>query len=107
VTIDAPLPARVDAYLRSVLFQRAHPLLLSFDAGWRLRDAQGDASFYGIDIANTARGVRDIEDLFIGLDVDKQRAVVEQLLDAVVAAPAQAKGARWTKDRLSYIWKQA
>jgi signal transduction histidine kinase/ActR/RegA family two-component response regulator len=70
VTLETPLPARVDTYLRAVLFQRAHPLLLSFDAGWQLRDAQGDAAFYGIDIADTARGVRDIEDLFIGLALD-------------------------------------
>lgn len=43
---------------------------------------------------------------FMDLDVDKQRAVVEQVLDAVVIAPAKAKGARWTTDRISYVWRQ-
>lgn len=67
---EARLPPSVESYVQAVLVQRAHPLLLSFDAGWHLRDAQGDAAFYGIDIADTANSVRDIEDLFIGLPLD-------------------------------------
>jgi signal transduction histidine kinase/ActR/RegA family two-component response regulator len=69
------LPAAVESYLHAVLVQRAHPLLLSFDAGWRLRDAQGDAAFYGIDMADSAHSVRDIEDLFIGLPLDDHQDI--------------------------------
>ncbi|MEO5627053.1 MAG: ATP-binding protein, partial [Dokdonella sp.] len=72
---EAMLPRVVESYLHEVLVQRVHPLLLSFDAGWRLRDAQGDAAFYGIDIADTASSVRDIEDLFIGLPLDDNQDI--------------------------------
>jgi signal transduction histidine kinase/CheY-like chemotaxis protein len=64
------LPAPVEDYLRSVLVARARPLVLSFDAGWRLRDLSGDAEYYGIDPADPARGVRELEDLFVGLPLD-------------------------------------
>jgi signal transduction histidine kinase/ActR/RegA family two-component response regulator len=72
---EATLPPSVESYLRTVLIQRAHPLLLSFDAGWQLRDAQGDAAFYGIDIADSASSVRDIEDLFLGLPLDDNQDI--------------------------------
>lgn len=42
---------------------------------------------------------------FPGLDVDRQRAVVETLVDAVVVAKAEHRGARWTPDRLSVVWR--
>lgn len=64
---DTPLPPLVEARLREVLVQRGHPLLLSFDHGWRLRDARGDAAFHGIDLASPERSVEQLQDLFIGL----------------------------------------
>lgn len=70
---DTPLPPAVEARLREVLVQRGHPLLLSFDRDWGLRDARGDAAFHGIDIASPERGVEQLQDLFIGLSlVDDQ-----------------------------------
>jgi signal transduction histidine kinase/CheY-like chemotaxis protein len=75
MSAETTLPAPVESYLRAVLIQRAHPLLLSFDAGWHLRDAQGDAAFYGIDIAGSARSLHDIEDLFIGLPLDDHQDI--------------------------------
>ena len=72
---DAPLPPLVEARLRDVLVQRGHPLLLSFDHGWRLRDARGDAAFHGIDIASPERGVQQLQDLFIGLSVDDDQDI--------------------------------
>ncbi|MEO7431870.1 MAG: hybrid sensor histidine kinase/response regulator [Dokdonella sp.] len=75
MTIDAALPPRVETYLRERLFRRAHPLMLSFDAGWQLLDAQGDAAFYGIDVGDAASGVRAIEELFIGLAVDDDQDI--------------------------------
>lgn len=70
MNIERPLPAPIEDYLRQVLVQRARPLVLSFDPGWQLRDLQGDAAYYGIDAADPARGVRELEDLFVGLPLD-------------------------------------
>lgn len=42
---------------------------------------------------------------FPGLDLDRQRAVVETLVEAVVVAKADYKGARWTPDRLEIVWR--
>ena len=64
------LPGAVEDYLRSTLVERAHPLLVTFDAAWALRDIQGDAAFYGFDLADPARGTRELEDLFIGMPLD-------------------------------------
>lgn len=72
---DTPLPPLVEARLRDVLVQRGHPLLLSFDHGWRLRDARGDAAFHGIDIASPERGVQQLQDLFIGLSLDDDQDI--------------------------------
>lgn len=44
-------------------------------------------------------------DRFDHLGVDRQRAIAERLLEAVVIAPAKARGARWTEDRVTYAWK--
>lgn len=44
---------------------------------------------------------------FAALDLDRQRAVLEGLLEAVVIKPATARGARWTPDRITYAWRQA
>lgn len=64
------LPAAVEGYLRETLMRRAHPLLLSFDQHWRLRDVHGDAAFYGLDAADAEHGLRELQDLFIGLPLD-------------------------------------
>jgi two-component system, sensor histidine kinase len=61
------VPPSVDVYLRELFWQRVHPLLLSFDAEWRLRDIRGDAPHYGIDGADPGRSVQMLRDIFIGL----------------------------------------
>lgn len=38
------------------------------------------------------------------LDLDRRRATCLRLLDAVVIAPSH-KGARWSADRITYVWK--
>lgn len=40
------------------------------------------------------------------LDLDRRRATCQQLLEAVVIAPSH-KGARWTPDRITYVWRPA
>lgn len=72
---SARLPAATEKYLRTILIDRAHPLLLCFDAGWHLRDVQGDAAFYGIDVADPRHGVRELQDLFIGLPLDDDQDI--------------------------------
>lgn len=42
---------------------------------------------------------------FPSLDVDRQRAVVETLVEAVVVAKAAHRGARWSPDRLEVVWR--
>jgi hypothetical protein len=42
---------------------------------------------------------------FDGLDVDRQRAVVETLVEAIVVAKAAHRGARWSPDRLEVVWR--
>lgn len=39
------------------------------------------------------------------LGQDRQRVVVESLLEAVVVAPAARKGQHWTPDRLTAVWR--
>ncbi|GAA0707751.1 hybrid sensor histidine kinase/response regulator [Dokdonella soli] len=75
MSIDAWLPAPVGNYLRATLIDRAHPLLLSFDAGWHLRDVQGDAAFYGIDTGDPRQSLRELQDLFIGLPLDDHQDI--------------------------------
>lgn len=43
---------------------------------------------------------------FEDLDTDRQRLIVEKLLEAVVIA-ATRKGAPWTPDRITYVWRRA
>jgi hypothetical protein len=43
-------------------------------------------------------------DDFGNLDTDRQRSVIEALLEAVTVAPGR-KGQAWTPDRLSYAWR--
>jgi DNA invertase Pin-like site-specific DNA recombinase len=42
---------------------------------------------------------------FPRLDLDRQRAVVESLVEAVVVSPAERRGAPWTPDRLTVVWR--
>ena len=65
------VPLRVETYLRDLFWQRVHPLLLCFDAEWRLRDIRGDASHYGIDCSDPGQGVQVLRDLFIGLPLSE------------------------------------
>lgn len=44
-------------------------------------------------------------DNFDTLNVDRQRAVVEAVVDAVVVAPASRRGEQWSTDRLNIVWK--
>lgn len=69
------LPAAVDRYLQEVLFRRAQPLLLSFGSDWILRDVQGDANFFGIDLDDAGRSVRRLQDLFIGVPLDREHDI--------------------------------
>jgi hypothetical protein len=43
---------------------------------------------------------------FDRLDVDRQRALLEALLEAVVVAPS-AKGVPFSPERLTFVWRQA
>ncbi len=61
------LPPVVEDWLRDTLLRRARPLLISFDADWCLRDVQGDLAHFGFDGAD---GLRELQDLFIGLPLD-------------------------------------
>src|SRR6185312_5434154 len=72
--VDASLPAVVQAYLRAVLVDRAHLLLLSFSLGWQLRAAHGDAAFYGLDV-DAPDGARALQDLFTGLPLDHDQDI--------------------------------
>lgn len=49
--------------------------------------------------------VRASAESFPRLDLDRQRAVVEALVEAVVVAPAARRGAPWTPDRLQVVWR--
>lgn len=42
---------------------------------------------------------------FPTLDLDRQRAVVDELVEAVVVAKAERRGAPWTPDRLEVVWR--
>jgi signal transduction histidine kinase/ActR/RegA family two-component response regulator len=74
VIIDGTLPAVVQAYLRAVLVDRAHLLLLSFSLDWQLQAAHGDAAFHGVDV-DVAEGTRALRDLFIGLPLDRDQDI--------------------------------
>jgi len=56
--------------------------------------------------ATSAPDVRHADpEAFVGLDTDRQRAILEQLLEAVVIAPSR-KGAPWSPDRITYVWRR-
>ena len=72
---DRTWPPEVEAWLRAVLIERAHPLLLSFGADWQLRDACGDAAFHGIDPGASELSLRQLQDLFIGMPLDGSQEI--------------------------------
>ena len=43
-------------------------------------------------------------DGFPMLNTDRQRLIIEQVLEAVVVAPSR-KGAQWDPDRITYVWR--
>lgn len=64
----ANLPPRAGQYLRTLLLERAHVLVLGLARDWSLRAVWGDAAFHGIDPAAPDAGLGALRDLFIGLD---------------------------------------
>ena len=44
-------------------------------------------------------------DAFPTLDVDRQRAIVDALVGAVVVVKAEWRGSPWTPDRLEVVWR--
>jgi site-specific DNA recombinase len=54
-------------------------------------------------VATTRPSHIDVE-TFDSSDIDRRRAIIEELLEAVVVAPSH-KGARWDPDRITYVWR--
>lgn len=55
--------------------------------------------------AHPSGGAASVDpEAFDGLDLDRKRAIAETLLDAVAVAPSR-KGARWTPERLTFVWR--
>ncbi len=55
--------------------------------------------------AAAPRPITASADAFPTLDGDRQRAIVETLVEAVVVAKAEHRGARWTVDRIEVVWR--
>lgn len=72
--IDATLPAAAQSYLRAVLVDRAHLLLLEFAPGWRLLGTHGDGAWYGVD-PHAPDGCAPLRDLFVGLPLDRDQDI--------------------------------
>lgn len=64
-------PAAVERYVQRVLRERSHPLMLSFDRAWQLREALGDARHFGVDARPGSADVALLRDLFLGLPGDE------------------------------------
>lgn len=75
MTAAMRLSPALETYLRKILIARAHPVLLSFDLDWRLHDTQGDAGYYAIDGADAGRGVPELQELFVGLPLDRDQDI--------------------------------
>ena len=55
--------------------------------------------------ATAAPDVRQADpETFPDLETDRQRLIVEELLEAVVVAPSR-KGAPWSPDRITFVWR--
>lgn len=50
----------------------------------------------------TVAGVEQLD----ALDLDRQRAVLETLFEAVVVQPAGRRGEPWTPERLTFVWRR-
>jgi len=68
---DAMYPPEAERQLARVLLERARPLLLGFDRDWHLLRVHGDPARFGFDADDPALGVRQLQDLFIGLPRDE------------------------------------
>ncbi|TDR41645.1 signal transduction histidine kinase [Tahibacter aquaticus] len=64
-------PQAVENYLSQALRDRAHPLLLSFDAQWQLTEVSGAAGYHGLEQGGPAELVQQLQDLFLGLPLDQ------------------------------------
>jgi len=71
--MDVQFPHLIDRYLQRVLYERAHPLLLSFNREWQLIEVQGDATYFGLDIAAPEASVRLLQNLFLGLPINQSK----------------------------------
>jgi signal transduction histidine kinase/CheY-like chemotaxis protein len=69
------MPPRVEEYLRALFWERVHPLLLSFDAEWNLRDVRGNPAHYGIATDPPGKGLDALRDLFIGVPLHEPHDV--------------------------------
>jgi site-specific DNA recombinase len=52
-----------------------------------------------------ARPVVASPEAFPTLDLDRQRAIVDSLVEAVVVTKAERRGSPWTPDRLQVVWR--
>lgn len=67
-------------------------------------EAQRDRA---LDNAMTSRTAISVSaDDFAGLDLARQRSVIEALLKSVVVAPSR-RGVAWSPERLSFVWRSA
>ncbi len=72
---ERPASPAIDTYLRKTLIARAHPLLLSFDVNWRLQGTQGDIDFYALEVDDSDHSVRELQELFTGLPLDRDQDI--------------------------------
>lgn len=68
-------------------------------------DRRPVTGFHPIQRPAAAAVDRTRSDALPDLDVDRQRAIVESLVEAVVVAKASRRGAPWTPDRLQVVWR--
>lgn len=69
IDVDA-LPARVRDFLREILLERAHVLVLGLGKDWSLREVLGDAGWHELDIAQPGALLASLHDLFVGIEPD-------------------------------------
>jgi two-component system, sensor histidine kinase len=84
--MSTQFPAAVDRYLRHVLVDRAHPVVLTMDRAWNLLETQGDGEHWGLVADAASDQVQLIRDLFIGIDASiEQDLLFVELADGHVA----------------------
>jgi signal transduction histidine kinase len=67
---DGDFSSEIGQHVARLLFERAHPLSIHFDSNWKVEDVRGEASWYGLDFDDPESGVRQLQDLFLGMPVD-------------------------------------